>query len=92
MQLFLFTGSVVLERLAQRIQMEVTGFFVTEKTQSKLRDQLKTVRALYYNTIVAVLNPENTKYLLDQVGLSLLSLSTTTQLWLFSTLKTQSTS
>ncbi|KAK3801150.1 hypothetical protein RRG08_006867 [Elysia crispata] len=63
-------GQVVLERLAQRIQMEVTGFVVTRRTQSKIRDHLKVIRSHYFNTILAVLNPENTKYLLDQ-GLSL---------------------
>ncbi|GFN98252.1 glutamate receptor subunit protein glur6 [Plakobranchus ocellatus] len=63
-------GKAVLERLAQRTWMETTGFYVTEKTASKIRDHLKMVRAHYYNTVVAILNPENTRYLLDQ-GLSL---------------------
>ncbi|RUS79115.1 hypothetical protein EGW08_013125 [Elysia chlorotica] len=62
-------GQVVLERLAQRTQIEVTGFFVTKKTQAKIRDHLKMIRSQYFNTIVAVLNPEHVKLLLDQ-GLS----------------------
>ncbi|GFR57505.1 glutamate receptor subunit protein GluR6 [Elysia marginata] len=63
-------GQVVLEKLAQKVQMEVTGFFVTKSNLPGIKDHLKIIRSHYFNTIVTILNPNNTIKLLDE-GLKL---------------------
>ncbi|CAL1543624.1 unnamed protein product, partial [Lymnaea stagnalis] len=49
-------GAVVLERLAQKSWMLVTGVLVNNKTLPLLREKLKVVRSKYFTTFTAVLS------------------------------------
>ncbi|XP_059141818.1 glutamate receptor ionotropic, kainate 2-like [Physella acuta] len=61
------TGTSILERLAQKSWLLVTGVHVTNTTLPTLREQLKTLRGKFFTVFTAVLNPDHMRYLLDQV-------------------------
>ncbi|XP_041356659.1 glutamate receptor ionotropic, kainate 1-like [Gigantopelta aegis] len=65
-------GSVVFEKLAQKVTVQVTGFKIDSNniSESTLRLELKSMRDNFYQAFVIVCNPENTDKVLRQ-GVSL---------------------
>ena len=65
----MFTGSVVFEKLAQKVIVRVTGFKIASNiSESTLRLELKSMRDNFYQAFIIVCEPENADKVLRQVG------------------------